>query len=63
MVNLKETVIFRVEIEISLETFRNLAIFDEIYKALNQEIYLNADLYTEAFDFDDTSEDDEYLQD
>ena len=62
MVTLAETVVFRLEVEISPETIRHLKDFDEIYQAIQEQIYINADLYTTRYSFDDSSSDEEYLK-
>ena len=60
---LNETVVFRIEVEISPETIRHLQTFDEIYEAVKEQIYINADLYTTRYDFEESSDDEEYLRD
>lgn len=55
---------FKVEVEVQPEVIREMDNFDEIYKALNQQIYINADFYSNDYDFEDnSSEDEEYLHD
>lgn len=59
---MKETCTFKLEVEIRPEAMRNFKNFSEVYAAVMEEIYINADLYTQRYQFDeDTSDEEEKL--
>jgi hypothetical protein len=63
-VKLKEIITFKVEVEVQPDVMRNMDSFDDIYEALNQQMYINADFYTNDYEFEDnSSEDEDYLCD